>query len=233
MLESILSGKGKPMNPKPRLKCQLDHLVVCAHSCEAAVHWFEKLSGVTMPQGGRHPLMATHNHLTALSTDTFLEIIAIDPQAEPVSRARWFELDDPARGQSLNKGPALRTWVARTNDLGRAMQAAIDAGIDPGVPVELSRGNLNWRLALRTDGSLALGGLFPILIQWPEGVNPVDQMQDQGVRLDQLMLGCADAALLQNALLAIGAADLVTVMSENTGMMANMHAGARQFQLSD
>jgi len=71
-------------------RCRMDHLVVCASDLPAGVAWFENLSGVRLPKGGSHPLMGTHNHLSALSEDEFFEIIAIDPQAPGVDRPRWF-----------------------------------------------------------------------------------------------------------------------------------------------
>ena len=77
------------MNPSSSLSCRLDHLVICARDLAQGVEWFGNLSGVQLPVGGQHPLMATHNHLTALSADSFLEVIAIDPDApEPAFPAR-------------------------------------------------------------------------------------------------------------------------------------------------
>lgn len=177
--------------------------------------------------------MATHNHLTALSSHTFLEIIAIDPEATPKIAHRWFNLDNSKLQKSLQSEPKLTTWVVQTNDLDSALQNSLSAGIDAGEPVTLTRGDLTWRLALKSDGTLANGGVFPILIEWPQGINPVSRMQDQGVRLKQLILHYPDTRFLENALHAIGADNLVTVVEGDPAIVASMCAGSRNFQLSN
>lgn len=221
------------MKANSPMQCSLDHLVVCAQSCEAGVQWLEQLAGVVIPIGGKHPLMGTHNHLSALSANSFLEIIAIDPGAGPVSRPRWFRLDDVEHRRRLQRRPSLTTWVAGTSDLAAAMAAAASAGVDVGNIVTLTRGNLTWQIALQTDGSLACGGMFPILIQWPDGVNPVDQMQDQGLRLDGLRLTHPEPAFLQKALQSIGADGLVVVESGGCSIRADMSVGTQSFQISN
>lgn len=127
----------------------------------------------------------------------------------------------------------MTTWVANTSNLDAALQVAADAGIDAGEPVSLSRGNLNWRLALKSDGSLACRGLFPILIEWPEGINPVKQMQDQGIRLDQLILTYPDAGFLQTVLQSMGFSEFVTVKPGEAAIQAELHSDTRSFQLSN
>jgi len=211
---------------------QLDHLVVCAQNCKDGVQWFEALSGVRIPAGGQHPLMATHNHLTALSEQSFLEIIAADPSAEPVARHCWFKLGDPSFQAQLSHSPLLTTWVVATQDLSAALAAATNAGIDAGEPVELTRGDLTWQLGLRADGTLACDGAFPILIQWPESVNPVKRMRDQGIRLQQLTLNYPQPDLLQQALAAIGVQHLANVEQGAVGLQADMQVSEHLFQLN-
>lgn len=212
-----------------QVRCRFDHLVVCAKDCAQGVAWVNQLSGVTLPYGGQHPLMATHNHLSALSENSFLEVIATDPSAPSSDRARWFALDNPSHQADLEKKPALTTWVVATNDLDLALDAARSAGVDAGVPVDLTRGDLTWRLGLRADGSLACGGVFPILIEWPDHMNPVNQMQDQGIRLDRLTLKHPDPDFLQQALQAIGVADLASIVSSPAGLSAQLHVGNTYF----
>ena len=218
---------------KTPVRCRFDHLVVCANTCEQGVAWVNELSGVSMPFGGKHPLMATHNHLSALSDNSFFEVIATDPSAPPSpDHPRWFALDNPEHQANMDKNPVLTTWVVATSDLDSALEAARLAGVDAGVPVELTRGNLSWRLGLRDDGSLACGGVFPILIEWPPNVNPVHQMTDQGMRLDQLTLTHPDPVFLHQALQAIGAADLVTVSTGSTALNAQLHVANHIFHLN-
>lgn len=220
------------MNSLPPYACQLDHLVVAAASCEQGVAWMHQRSGVHMPFGGEHPLMGTHNHLTALSANQFLEIIAINPEAPAPACKRWFSLDDVLQQSHLQISPRLTTWVVATHDLDSALLAVRAVGIDPGIPVTSTRGNLQWRLALRPDGSLAFDGAFPILIEWPTGVNPVDQMQDQGVRLDRLDIVHPNNEHLSRALDAIGIASLASVSQGPTRLNAMLSVGNRSFILN-
>jgi len=175
--------------------------------------------------------MATHNHLTALSGNAFLEVIATDPGAPVPDQPRWFGLDNPDRQTNLQLKPVLTTWVVATNDLDLALEAAHHSGIDAGVPVALTRGDLRWRLGLRADGSLACDGVFPILIEWPLSVNPVNQMQDQGIRLDQLNLMHPDPEFLLKALSAIGVAELVSVTAGPCALSAQLHVSDNIFNL--
>jgi len=72
---------------------QIDHLVVCAESLEEGAAFVEAKLGVAMSAGGKHALMGTHNRLLSLGAEAYLEVIAIDPEAGPPGRARWFGLD--------------------------------------------------------------------------------------------------------------------------------------------
>ena len=212
--------------------CQLDHLVVAAASCEQGVEWVRSTSGVTLPFGGQHPLMGTHNHLTALSKDQFLEVISIDPEASEPTIARWFNLDDPQHRAKIALEPNLTTWVAATHNLDATLQAVRQLGIDPGTPVDLTRGELHWRLALMQDGTLAYDGIFPILIEWPAEMNPVSGMQDQGIRLECLIAAHPQATLLNTALAHLGLSEQCVVELGAPQLNANLCVNERRFSLN-
>ena len=112
----------------------LDHLVVAARSLDEGVAWCEATLGVTPGPGGRHALMGTHNRLVNLSSDTFpqsyLEIIAIDSEAPPPGRIRWYDLDEEALQAALADGPQLIHWVARSSNLQADLRALSSAGWD-------------------------------------------------------------------------------------------------------
>lgn len=224
------------MNPSSSLSCRLDHLVVCARDLAQGVAWFDDLSGIQIPAGGQHPLMATHNHLTALSENSFLEVIAIDPEApDPAfqpGQKRWFQLDDKGHQARIDMTPRLTTWVVATSSLEVALTRLREIGLDPGVPVDQTRGDMRWRLALHMDGSLACDGVFPILIEWPEGLNPVSRMQDQNVRLERLSLTHPEAGIVSEGLKALGIADLATVSQGPASLRADFSAGNRHFSVN-
>ena len=180
----------------------LDHLVVAAHSLAQGVAWCEATLGVTPGPGGRHALMGTHNRLLKMATvaypNAYLEIIAIDPEAPPPGRPRWFGLDAPALRERLADGPRLIHAVARSTMLDMHRWGLITVGQKPGDPVNAGRdtpeGRLEWQILLRDDGRLDCGGALPTLLQW-KGRHPAEAMPESGVTLRSLALcGVPDRA---------------------------------------
>ncbi len=174
---------------------ELDHLIVAAATLAEGAAWCEATFGVAPGPGGKHPLMGTHNRLLALGGEAFprsyLEIIAIDPEAPAPSRRRWFDLDDAAMLRSLADGPRLIHWVARCTDVADECAALARAGIDRGEVLAAERdtpqGLLRWRIAVRPDGQRLFGGALPTLIEWG-AVHPADHLPPIPLRLRALEL---------------------------------------------
>jgi hypothetical protein len=169
---------------------RLDHLAVVAGRLEEGVAAIERLFGVPMAGGGKHPLMGTHNRLLNLG-DLYLEVIAIDPDAPHPGRPRWFDMD------RFSGPPRLTNWVAACDDLAAEL-ALGPTGI--GLPVALSRGDFRWQMAVPEDGRLPFGGAFPALIRWEGTAHPASVLPDHGLRLTRLEIGHPQAPLLQAAL---------------------------------
>lgn len=173
------------------MSAQVDHLVVAARTLADGVAWCEATLGITPGPGGKHALMGTHNRLFSIASAAFpnayCEIIAIDPQAPPPGRARWFGLDSV----DLSAGPQLVTFVARTVALEATLAALHDAGVDGGRALAASRktpaGLLRWRIAVRDDGAVSCGGAMPTLIEWGQR-HPATSMSASGVVLRSLAL---------------------------------------------
>lgn len=201
--------------------CELDHLVVGAATLDDGVAWLEDKLGVTVPEGGKHPLMGTHNRLMQLGNGTFLEIIAIDPDAAPPGHRRWYGLDDPQIRERLAASPQLLTWVVRCDDI--AVRAAASP-ISPGPAREARRGHLIWEITVPHDGSLPEGGLFPTLIQWTDGHGPALRMPDLGCRLEGLTLYHPEPDGLRSALASVGADGFVTVEPSGPEAQAGLAA---------
>jgi hypothetical protein len=161
------------------LNAAIDHITITAPTLAAGVEHVRKVLGVTMPAGGEHPKMGTHNCLLRLGADLFLEVIAVNPEAPRPDWPRWFELD---RLQP-DAGPRLAVWVARTNDIRSAIKASPVAlgEIEP-----MSRGMLDWLISIPSDGSLPLQGAAPALIQWQASTHPAAAMPDLGCSLIRL-----------------------------------------------
>lgn len=169
---------------------RLDHLAVAASSLAEGVDVVEQALGVALAAGGVHPLMATHNRLLGLG-DIYLEVIAIDPSAPIPPHPRWFDLNH------FSGRPRLTNWIVACDDLDAAL-ISLPQGI--GVPVDLARGDLRWRMAVPADGLLPFGNAHPALIQWQGTAHPAQRLADVGVRLAQLDIATPDADALRAAL---------------------------------
>jgi glyoxalase-like protein len=176
---------------------QIDHITVAAESLRAGVTHAEAALGVTIPFGGAHPLMGTHNHLLRLGDRLFLEVIAPDPAAGPLSRRRWFGLDDPKQRAELTVSPRLATWVVATNDIEASLRQVPHAA---GPAITVTRGELAWLISVPPDGAMPFDGAFPTLIQWAGGRHPASRMPDLGCSLLALEIGHPEAELIGESL---------------------------------
>ena len=154
--------------------------MVAARTLEEGAAWIEAKLGVATVPGGKHDLMGTHNRLLSLGPGRFLEVISIDPDAPPIARPRWFDLDAPAMRERLAQGPALIHWVERTDDL----EGALRDYPDRVEILSLSRGPYRWRIGVRPDGRRPAGGRLPTLIQWEGDLHPAGALPDLGCRLE-------------------------------------------------
>lgn len=193
----------------------LDHLVVIAASLDEGMTWCQSTLGIGPSAGGAHPLMGTHNRLLSIASEThprcYLEIIAIDPAAQPQrapGERRWFDMDDPhLQAHVAQHGPRLLHWVARVPELAAAQAALRSCGVDPGLSVSASRatehGELRWQIAIRPDGQRPLDGVVPTPIAW-ERQHPSDHLSASLVRLTGFGISHPQAERASRALAAIG-----------------------------
>lgn len=190
------------------MQTRIDHLVIGAASLAQGVEYVKACLGVDIPYGGVHMKMGTHNHLMQLGDDIFFEVIAINHEADPPDRPRWFGLDDPFVRQQIEIQPTLLTWVVNTGSINELIrQATFSAG-----KAELiSRGNLSWFFGLPGDGRLLAGGMLPYAIEWQTDRHPSVNMADLGCTLQGLEIHHPYPLWLQSALASIGAADLVKI----------------------
>jgi hypothetical protein len=182
----------------PEQGTAVDHLVVAARTLAEGAVWCEATLGIVPGPGGRHPLMGTHNRLFKIAgaafPNAYFEIIAIDPDAAPPGRARWFGLDET----DLAAGPRLVHVVARCGQLDLRRRELMALGLAPGDAVAASRptpgGLLSWQILVRDDGRLECDGALPTLIEW-NGRHPAEAMPESGVTLKSLALaGVPDRA---------------------------------------
>lgn len=178
------------------LRSLIDHLVVTAPTLASGVDYVSEALGVTPEPGGEHIRMGTHNCLLKLGDATYLEVIAVNPEAPAPKQPRWFELDE----EESNETPRLATWVVRTNDVKAAVVAS---PVVSGYAIPMSRGDFNWIITVPRNGSLPLQGVAPTMIQWQDR-HPAGSMKDSGCSLIRLESFHPRAEKVRDMLKAIG-----------------------------
>lgn len=171
-----------------RSNLKLDHITVVARTLDEGAAHIQDMLGIDMPLGGAHPAMGTHNRLLSLGETSFLELIAVDPQASAPGHPRWFNLDH------FDGSPVLGTWVLGTDDIAATV---LEAHPDSGAAARITRGDLSWLISIPKDGSMPLDGAFPTLIEWPDGPHPASRMTDLGCRLRSLTVSHPEAASIE------------------------------------
>ena len=196
---------------------KIDHFAIGADSLDQGVTALKDLLGVEVPRGGKHDAMSTHNCVMQAGKESFLEIIAIDPDAGDPGRTRWFTLDDPETRDRLRDKPRALCWVVGTEDLDGIIAAS---PVDLGEVVTFTRGERSWRLTVPKDGSLPEGGLLPAFIEWSPGAHPSTAMQDLGVTLSGICLCHPEPAKLTAVLKTLGVDHLAEVAESEEPFLA-------------
>ena len=167
----------------------IDHLVIGAAELDKATKQIQSFIKAEFLAGGKHPLMATHNRLIKLQKSIYMEIIAADPSASlprsPIRKNRWFSLDSPVTQKRLSHAPQPLCWVVAVNNI---EQTSMHCGYNPGNVIEMTRGNLKWKITVSENGDLPESGVLPILIEWPNGKHPTKTMPESNVSLEKLTL---------------------------------------------
>lgn len=188
------------------IQSNLDHIVIGAETLEQGVSYIEKMLGVTVPKGGDHLIMGTHNCLMSLGENLYFEIIAVNPDNEPPSRPRWFGLDHPVVQQQLKEQPRLLTWVVNVPDISQL------EGINCfGEILTMTRGDLQWMVTVPRDGSIPGRGFLPHVIQWKTDLHPSCNMPHLGCSLVKLNIFHQYSRRFTNNLESISADRLVNI----------------------
>src|SRR3954470_2647078 len=148
--------------PARKHMLELDHITVIAPSLAEGVSHVRTCLDLDVPFGQRHAYMGTYNHLLQLGDTVYLEIVALDPEADAPDRPRWFGLDDQKKVRSdWDEGRRLRGWVARTDAIDTIIAGRSDLF---GEKVALPPANSSFDFAIPDGGSLPLDGAAPSII---------------------------------------------------------------------
>jgi len=184
----------------------IDHLVYATASLERGMDEIEQLLGARPVEGGQHPRYGTHNALMSLGSNTYLEIIARDPDLPVPERGSLVYLTD-------KEDSRLITWVFRPESIQDASETANKAGIGLG-PIETGSREapdgrlISWQL---TDPyAMPMNGAIPFLIHWGTTAHP-SAVAPGGGEFAELMIEHPQAERVGSAMNTLGAE--VTVVS--------------------
>ena len=187
---------------------KIDHFAIGANDLTQGVDYLKELLGVTLSLGSKHDLMSTHNRVMQSGNESFLELIAIDPDAPDPGRTRWFTLDDPKTRAKLVTRPRALCWVVNTDDLDTLVA---NSPVDLGEIITFTRGDRSWRLTVPDNGDLLENALLPAFIEWSPGPHPSTAQQDLGVQLASVNLSHPEPTKLKSILEALEVAHLASV----------------------
>jgi hypothetical protein len=159
-------------------------------------------------------MMGTHNALWGLG-DSYLEVIAVDPEAEAPERPRWFGLDDPELRERLLRGPELVAWAVAVDDL-----EALEPPVPCEPPADFARDDLTWQVRLPKGRALPLGGAWPLTIRWTSGTHPAKRLPSRGLRVERLEIAGAGAAETRDALGEVAGPVVFTATGGRTRLSA-------------
>lgn len=174
---------------------KLDHITVIAPSLAEGVLHVRNCLDLDVPFGQRHAYMGTHNHLLQLGDTVYLEIVALDPEADAPGRPRWFGLDDQDQVRSdWDEGRRLRGWVARTDRIDSIIARRGDVF---GAKVPLPAADPSFDFTIPDDGSLPLDGAAPSIIDRRGKPRSMAAIADLGARLRSFTLEHPEPAAVE------------------------------------
>ncbi|WP_076437459.1 VOC family protein [Bosea sp. TND4EK4] len=187
----------------------LDHLTVIAPNLDEGVRHVRACLDLDVPFGQRHVGMGSCNHLLQLGGSIYLEIVALDPDADPRETARWFGLNDPKKvRREWDAGQRLRGWVARVDRMDEVLGGR-EAVF--GRKVALPAADPSFDFAIPEDGSLPLDGAVPSLIDRRGKARSMANIADLGARLKTFSLEHPDADAISIRLKEIGLDPMLTI----------------------
>jgi hypothetical protein len=173
---------------------KLDHLTVIAPTLSDGVAHVRACLDLDVPFGHRHGYMGTYNHLLQLGDMAYLEVIALDPNAQPPARARWFGLDNKkAVTADWEAARRLRGWVARTDVMDAVLSGRENIF---GRKIALPWTNSSFDFSIPDYGSLPLDGAVPSIIDRRGKARSMANIAELGARLKSFSLQHPDASSL-------------------------------------
>ena len=187
---------------------RIDHIVIGAANLISGTKILETKLSTKFSPGGEHQIMGTHNKLLKLQSDIYLEIIANNPNVDKPSRQRWFSLDEARTKEKIKHSPRALCWVLEVDNIEDTVKKC---GYNPGEILQISRGELTWKITVQSNGSLADNGVLPALIEWPSGQHPSKKLTNSKVSINELSLFHPEPYKIKNIISNLIESDLIRV----------------------
>lgn len=143
------------------MKLHLDHILLGINDLQRGVKEFEIQTGVKASFAGVHPTVGSHNALTSLGDNVYLEIIA------PVDSSK--RIQGPFSGLESLETLSLFGWCVRTNEM-EVLEQELDklgvkhSGIIPGSRIREDGKTLRWKTLFPE----ATSNVNPFFIEWED-----------------------------------------------------------------
>jgi hypothetical protein len=174
---------------------KLDHISVVAPSLAEGVSHVRACLDLDVPFGQRHAYMGTYNHLLQLGDTVYLEIVALDPEADGPGRTRWFGLDDKKRSGPI--GMKVGACEAGSREPTQSRQSLQVTEVSSARRSPLPAVNSSFDFAIPDDGSLPLDGAAPSIIDRRCKPRSMATIADLGARLRSFTLEHPDPAAVE------------------------------------
>ena len=190
------------------MNSRIDHIVIGAADLISGTKILETKLNTKFSPGGEHKIMGTHNKLLKLQSDIYLEVIANNPNADKLSRQRWFSLDGARTKEKIKHSPRVLGWVLEVDNIENTVKKC---GYNPGEILQISRGELTWKITVPSNGGLADHGVLPTLIEWPSDQHPSKKLTNSKISLTKLSLFHPEPNKIKNIISNLIESDLIRV----------------------
>ena len=143
-----------------------------------------------------------------MQSDIYLEIIANNPNVDKPSRRRWFSLDEARTKEKIKHSPRALCWVLEVDNIENTVKKC---GYNPGEILQISRGELTWKITVPSNGRLADNGVLPALIEWPSDQHPSKKLTNSKVSINMLSLFHPEPYKIKNIISNLIKSDLIRV----------------------
>lgn len=151
----------------------IDHLVYAVPNLEKGIAKLEKKLGVQAIVGGKHLTKGTHNALINLGNQSYLEVIAVDPDNQIIKEPRWMGVDTDLVGGKLTR------WALKSSEIAEQVEFLYQinpnlAKVEQGSRKKEDGTMLKWQLSLPLAHPQV--EITPFLIDWADSIHPCSSL---------------------------------------------------------